>query len=92
MSGTLRDLLSQFRTLDNVELAAIAATDGLLIESTARAGVDVDAICAVASNGLAMAEALGREINKGGAVQTVLEYDQGLILLNQSVVMPCCSS
>ncbi len=81
MSGTLRDLLSQFRTLDNVELAAIAATDGLLIESTAKAGVDVDAICAVASNGLAMAEALGREINKGGAVQTVLEYDQGLILL-----------
>ncbi len=81
MSGTLRDLLSRFRALDNVELAALAGTDGLLIESTARAGVDVDAICAVASNGLAMAEALGREIKKGGTVQTVLEYDNGLILL-----------
>jgi predicted regulator of Ras-like GTPase activity (Roadblock/LC7/MglB family) len=81
MSGTLRTLLGQFRALDSVELAALAGTDGLLIESTARTGLDVDAICAVASNGLAMAEALGREINKGGAVQTVLEYDQGLILL-----------
>lgn len=81
MSGTLRNLLSHFRVLDNVELAALAGTDGLLIESTARTGIDVDAICAVASNGLAMAEALGREINKGGAVQTVLEYDNGLILL-----------
>ena len=81
MSGTLRDLLNRFRILDNVELAALAGTDGLLIESTARSGVDVDAICAVASNGLAMAEALGREIDKGGTVQTVLEYDNGLILL-----------
>ncbi|KPL91152.1 MULTISPECIES: roadblock/LC7 domain-containing protein [Herpetosiphon] len=81
MSKTLRDVLNQFRTLENVELAAVAGTDGLLIESSARSGVDVDAICAVASNGLAMAEALGREINKGGSVQTVLEYDQGLILL-----------
>lgn len=81
MIGTLRDLLAQFRDLDDVELAAVANTDGLLIESIARSGVDTDAICAVASNGLAMAEALGREINKGGAVQTVLEYDSGLIML-----------
>jgi len=81
MSGTLHTLLGQFRTVESVELAALVAIDGLLIESSARAGLDVDAICAVASNGLAMAEALGREINKGGAVQTVLEYDHGLILL-----------
>lgn len=81
MSGTLHDLLKRFRTLENVELAALAGTDGLLIESAARNGLDVDAICAVASNGLAMAEALGREIAKGGTVQTVLEYDNGLIVL-----------
>lgn len=81
MSGTLRDLLSRLRALESVELAAVAGTDGLLIESAARSGIDVDAICAVASNGLVMAEALGREIKKGGSVQTVLEYDSGLILL-----------
>jgi uncharacterized protein len=81
MSGSLRDLLNQFRALDNVDLAALAGPDGLLIESSARADVDVDAICAVASNGLALAEAMGREINKGGTVQTMLEYEEGLILL-----------
>lgn len=81
MSSNLKGLLSRFRILDSVELAAVVAHDGLLIESTARPDVDVDAICAVASNGLAMAEALGREIDKGKATQTLLEYSQGLVLL-----------
>jgi len=77
----LKSLLSRLRAIDSVELAAVVAQDGLLIESTARTGVDVDAICAVASNGLAMADALGREIRKGGSVQTLLEYEDGLVIL-----------
>jgi predicted regulator of Ras-like GTPase activity (Roadblock/LC7/MglB family) len=81
MSSKLRDLLGRFRAVESVDLAAVVATDGLLIESTARPGVDVDAICAVASNGLAMAEALGREIAKGGALQTMLEYEHGLVVI-----------
>jgi predicted regulator of Ras-like GTPase activity (Roadblock/LC7/MglB family) len=81
MSSKLRNLLGRFRAVDSIDLAAVVATDGLLIESTARPDVDVDAICAVASNGLAMAEALGREIDKGGALQTMLEYEHGLVLI-----------
>jgi hypothetical protein len=81
MSSKLKSLLSRFRSRDSVELAAVVASDGLLIESIARPQVDVDAICAVASNGLAMAEALGREIDKGGAIQTILEYEQGMVLI-----------
>ncbi len=81
MSSKLRELLSRFRSVGSVELAAIVATDGLLIESSAHDGIDVDAICAVASNGLVMAESLGREIDKGGAIQTVLEYEQGIVML-----------
>ena len=81
MSTKLRNLLNRFRAVESIELAAVVAVDGLLIESTAQPGVDVDAICAVASNGLAMAEALGREIDKGGTLQTLLEYDQGLVLI-----------
>lgn len=81
MSSKLRNLLGRFRAVESVELAAVVATDGLLIESVARPGVDVDAICAVASNSLAMAEALGREIAKGGSVQTMLEYEQGLVII-----------
>lgn len=77
----LKSLLTRLRAIDSVELAAVVAHDGLLIEGTARNGVDVDAICAVASNGLAMADALGREIRKGGSVQTLLEYEDGLVIL-----------
>ncbi len=77
----LKNLLSRFRNVESVELAAVVATDGLLIESIARPGVDVDAVCAVASNGLAMADALGREIDKGGTVQTMLEDDHGIVLI-----------
>jgi predicted regulator of Ras-like GTPase activity (Roadblock/LC7/MglB family) len=81
MSTSLKSLLGRFRAVESIELAAVVATDGLLIESAADPEVDVDAICAVASNGLAMAEALGREIDKGENVQTVLEYDEGLVLI-----------
>ncbi len=81
MSSNLKSLLGRFRAIESVELAAVVASDGLLIESTARPHVDVDAICAVASNGLAMAEALGREIDKGSAAQMLLEYEYGLVLI-----------
>lgn len=81
MSSKLKSLLGRFRALDGVELAAVVASDGLLIESSSHPNVDVDAICAVASNGLAMAEALGREIKKGETIQTLLEYEHGLVLL-----------
>ncbi len=82
MSATiLGDVLERFRALESVELAALVAPDGLLIESLADPDVDVDAVCAVASNSLSMAESLGREIDKGNTVQTMLEYEEGLVLL-----------
>ncbi|NJK79575.1 MAG: roadblock/LC7 domain-containing protein [Chloroflexaceae bacterium] len=80
-STQLGYLLNRFRVMESIELAAVVASDGLLIESAAHPAIDVDAICAVASNGLAMAEALGREIDKGFTMQAVLEYEEGLVLL-----------
>jgi hypothetical protein len=81
MSNDLKSLLSRFRLLESVELAAIVAHDGLLIESTAKPGVDVEAICAVASNSIVMAESLGREVEKGESLQTLLEYEYGIVLI-----------
>ena len=81
MSTALHTLLNNFRVIQGVDLAAVVATDGLLIENTARNGVDTEAICAVAANGLALAEALGREISKGSADQLTLEYAAGLVLI-----------
>lgn len=91
---SLGELLGRLRVVDGVDLAAIASTDGLLIESSARNGVDVEAICAVAANGLALSEALGREINKGSARQTVLEYDHGMVMIeplnNDAMLLVLC--
>ncbi|MBN1485512.1 MAG: roadblock/LC7 domain-containing protein [Chloroflexia bacterium] len=81
MTSEIRDLLGSFRSMDGILLAAVVATDGLLIEGVADKDVEVDAVCAVASNGLVMAEALGREIGRGGGIQTILEYKSGLVVL-----------
>ena len=81
MSARLKSLLNRFRVLEGIDLAAVVASDGLLIESSARAGVDVDAISAVASHSLTTAETLGREVNKGSPVHTFLQYEQGMVLV-----------
>ncbi|MGC8874246.1 MAG: roadblock/LC7 domain-containing protein [Chloroflexia bacterium] len=81
MTTDLRQLLGSIHALSGVSLAAVVASDGLLIEGVSDPGVETDAICAVASNGLVMAEAVGREINKGGAVQAILEFENGVVVL-----------
>lgn len=82
MSTSLQTLLHRFRVVDGVDLAAVVATDGLLMESASRHGVDTEAICAVAANGLALAEALGREITKGSTEQLTLEYADGMVMID----------
>ncbi len=81
MSQQLRALLERLRGLSGAEVAAVVSTDGLLIETASRTDLDVEAVAAVASNALVMAEAMGREIRKGGARQTILEYENGVVLM-----------
>jgi hypothetical protein len=82
MSETvLGPLLDRFRAIDSVEMAAVVSPDGLVIDVVADPDIDINAICAVGSSGLAMAETLGSEIDKGQALQTMLEYEQGLVVL-----------
>lgn len=82
MSTLLQTLLQLFDAVEDLDLAAIAAPDGLLMESFGRAGVNAEAICAVAANGLGLVEALGREINKGQPQQLTVEYAQGLVMID----------
>jgi uncharacterized protein len=81
VAKTLKELLTEFKKVDGVDLAAIVGSDGLVIESIAKSGVDVDAIGALADNGLAMARALGMQIQKGEPVQTLLEYTHGILVM-----------
>jgi predicted regulator of Ras-like GTPase activity (Roadblock/LC7/MglB family) len=77
----MKELLDNFRAIRGVDMAAVVGPDGLVIESVARAGLDVDAIAAVASHGLMLADAMGRQIERGGALQTIVEYEEGVLLL-----------
>ncbi len=81
MAKTLKELLGEYKKIDGVDMAAVVGSDGLVIESIAKGGVDVDAIGALADNGLAMARALGMQIDKGEPLQTLLEYERGIVVL-----------
>ncbi|GAC1363977.1 MAG: roadblock/LC7 domain-containing protein [Herpetosiphon sp.] len=77
----LRDVLGNVWMQEGVDLAAVATSDGLLIESVANSDVDAEAICAVAAGGLAMGAALGREVKRGNTIQALVEYDRGVLLI-----------
>ena len=77
-------LLNGFLDVPGVTVAAVVSGDGLVIESVQQdgSGEDVDALAAIASNGLLLVEALGRQLAKGAATQTLLEYERGLALID----------
>ena len=58
MATGMQDLLSKFRAIRGVGMAAVVGSDGLVIESVHRPELDADALAAVATNGLLLAEAL----------------------------------
>ncbi len=81
-SGTrLNELIQQLRDIGGIDLAAVVGNDGLLLACSAAEGIDGEAVGAVSASGLLVAEALGRELERGGITQTTLEYENGLVLL-----------
>ncbi len=82
VAGTrLNELIQQLRDIGGIDLAAVVGNDGLLLASSAADGIDGEAVGAVSASGLLVAEAMGRELERGGITQTTLEYENGLVLL-----------
>ena len=77
----LQELLNKFRAIRGVGMAAVVGSDGLVIKNLRRQGVDADALAAVATNGLLLVEALGRQMERGSALQTIIEYEEGVVLI-----------
>lgn len=81
-AGTrLNELMQQLRDIGSIDLAAIIGNDGLLLACSAADGIDGESVGAVSASGLLVAEAMGRELERGGITQTTLEYENGLVLL-----------
>src|ERR671924_457904 len=80
---SLEELLGAFTRVRGVTAAVLAGSDGLVLHSAMRpdAEVDGDAIGAVASSGILPAQELGQEVGRGRLVQSVLEYEKGVVLL-----------
>lgn len=92
--AALKDVLRKFKTID-VDLAAVVNIDGMQIESYSRGNLDIDSICAAATHGLKLSEALGLETERGTPKQTVLEFASGAIvmeLLNEEAMILVVSS
>jgi uncharacterized protein len=81
MTGDLTRVLTRLQTADAIDLVAVISTDGLLIDAAARADLDAQHLAATACNGLLMARAIGGELGRGAPVQAIIEYEQGLLLL-----------
>jgi uncharacterized protein len=79
--AALKDVLSKFRVVNSIDAAMVVSNDGMQIESFSRGGLDVDEVCAMASTGLQMSEALGGATARGETRQAVLEYAGGAIVL-----------
>lgn len=81
--AAIKDVLNKFKAVNGVDVAVVVSSDGMQIESYSRPSstIDIDEVCAVASTGLQMSDALGGATSRGQTRQAVLEYDGGVIVL-----------
>lgn len=86
MTESLATILERLQTAANVDLAAVVSMDGFLVDSAAAQSggdtLDAEEFAAVATNGLMVAQALGREIDRGGVDSAILEYERGTVIIN----------
>ena len=76
----LKQALGRFLTIPGVRMAILVGRDGLLIEGVPRdSKEDLEAVGAIMTSGLSAAEALGREIARGGLVGALVEFEHGLV-------------
>ncbi|MDH3347666.1 MAG: response regulator [Desulfobulbaceae bacterium] len=77
----LKNLLTEFTSLPGVNTACLVGRDGFLLDSIAIAGTDSEMIGAIASGGFGASESMGNQLDKGSLTMTMIEYDQGPVML-----------
>jgi len=78
----IKQILSEFLKLDGISAVVVVGRDGFVIESAVSGKVNIEALGAMASTGLGASEAMGNELGKGMLTQTLVELENGSIILS----------
>ena len=80
--NNLKRVLSDMAKVEGITAIAIVGRDGFVIEDAGSSSSNADAIGAVISTGIGSAEMMGRELNVGEMTQSMLEFKDGIIVMN----------
>jgi len=80
---SLKELLNELIHIEGINTAVLVGRDGFVIEGLVSAGrLDAEAIGAVISTGIGSSEVMGRELQVGDLEQTMVEFKDGIIVVN----------
>jgi predicted regulator of Ras-like GTPase activity (Roadblock/LC7/MglB family)/DNA-binding response OmpR family regulator len=80
MSRT-REILQDLAAMPSIEAVCLVARDGFLLDSIARTGIDREMIGAIASGGFGASANMGRQLDKGEMLISMIEIEQGPVML-----------
>ena len=78
----LKVLLTEFTNIPGVNTACLVGRDGLLLHSVTLSDTDAEMVGAIASSGFGASEAMGKQLQKGMMSMTMVEYNNGPIMLS----------
>ena len=82
MAQGLSESLQELQASNQLDMAAVVGSDGLVVDAAASHGVDAEEVCAMASSGLLMMDALGRALGTGSARSAILEFEGRTVLIS----------
>jgi len=77
-----KEILNELAKLQGVDAVCLVARDGFLLDSIARTGTDTEMIAAIASGGFGASEAMGRQIEKGAMIISMIEFEKGPVMFS----------
>jgi len=79
--ATTREILNELAKIPSIDAVCLVARDGFLLDSIARSGIDKEMIGAIASSGFGASDSMGRQLDKGTMLISMIEFDKGPVLL-----------